>query len=114
MAKIITREILLDWKGEETEATKQENEEPIFRVISESNKNQNRVLSQTKALHVDGFLTRAHLNWRVFTNTHMEIFSRKKKKKRWESEKFGDTETWVLRKRAREQLVLFFSWVEAG
>jgi hypothetical protein len=43
MTKIITRELLLDWKGVETEATKQENEEPIFRFISESNKNQNRV-----------------------------------------------------------------------
>lgn len=48
MTKMITREFLLDWKGEETEATKQENEEPIFTVISESNKNQNRVYHRLK------------------------------------------------------------------
>jgi hypothetical protein len=40
----------------------------------------------------------------------MEIFSRKKKKKK-ENEKFGDSETWVLREGEREQLVLFLSIV---
>lgn len=49
----------LDWKGEDTEATKQENEEPIFTAISERNNNQQSI-SQTQPLHADEFLTQPH------------------------------------------------------